>query len=500
MNVMPIEGYRSDQMGKYHLLPFRFTRLPDLPGEVLITSEVGEYLFLSEADFQHLIAHTLSPEQEVYRDLIARHFLYEEDADPHLEMIAAQYRTRKSFLRGGPALHLFVVTLRCDHSCLYCQVSRQSLLKTRFDMGEQTAKLAVDRLFEAPSETLTIEFQGGEPLLAFDRIRMLIDEIEARNLTHRRTLKFVVASTLHFLTEEMLQYFKSHHVHLSTSLDGPEWLHHMNRPNREKDGFRRTIEGIQHAREVLGEDAVAALTTLTRESLNYPEAIIDTYVEQGFHSIFLRSISPYGFAVRTEQAIGYTIENFLGFYERALAYLLQLNARGTTIDEVYTTLLLTQILTPFPTQYVDLRSPVGAGLGVLVYNYDGLVYASDESRMLAEMGDRRLCLGTVGTPYKTLLQSEAMQWLLASGVAESLPGCADCAFLPYCGADPVYALAKQGDPVGHRPTSEFSKKQIGIFRILFRLLHDREPAVLKTFLAWISRRSVASMTRAGFMG
>jgi hypothetical protein len=137
---------------------------------------------------------------------------------------------------------------------------------------------------------------------------------------------------------------------------------------------------------------------------------------------------------------------------------------------------------------------------VLVYNYDGLVYASDESRMLAEMGDRRLCLGTVGTPYKTLLQSEAMKWLLAAGVAESLPGCADCAFLPYCGADPVYALAKQGDPVGHRPTSAFSKKQIGIFRILFRLLHDREPAVLKTFLAWISRRSVASMTRAGFMG
>jgi His-Xaa-Ser system radical SAM maturase HxsB len=500
MNVMPVEGYRSALMGKYHLLPFRFTRLPDLPGEVLITSDVGEYLFLSEADFRHLIMHTLSPEREVYRDLIARHFLYEEGADSHLEMIAAQYRTRKSFLRGGPALHLFVVTLRCDHSCLYCQVSRQSPLKTRFDMSEQTAKLAVDRLFDAPSETLTIEFQGGEPLLAFDRIRTLIDEIEARNLTHKRTLKFVVASTLHFLTEEMLQYFKCHHVHLSTSLDGPEWLHNVNRPNRDKDSFRRTIEGIQRAREVLSEDAVAGLTTLTRESLNYPEDIIDTYVEQGFHSIFLRPLSPYGFAVRTEHAIGYPIEDFLGFYKRALAYLLQLNVGGTTIDEVYTTLLLTQILTPFPIQYVDLRSPVGAGLGVLVYNYDGLVYASDESRMLAEMGDRRLCLGTVATPYKALLQSEAMKWLLAAGVAESLPGCSDCAFLPYCGADPVYALAKQGDPVGHRPTSEFSKKQIGIFRMLFRLLHDRDPAVLKTFLAWISRRSVASMTHAGFMG
>jgi hypothetical protein len=74
MKVMPAEYYRSSQKGQYHLLPFRFTRLPDLPGEVLMTSEVGEYLFLSEADFQSLITHTLSPEQEVYHDLIARHF------------------------------------------------------------------------------------------------------------------------------------------------------------------------------------------------------------------------------------------------------------------------------------------------------------------------------------------------------------------------------------------------------------------------------------------
>jgi His-Xaa-Ser system radical SAM maturase HxsB len=428
------------------------------------------------------------------------HFLYEEGADPHLEMMAAQYRTRKSFLRGGPALHLFVVTLRCDHSCLYCQVSRQSLLKTRFDMSEQTAKLAVDRLFEVPSDTLTVEFQGGEPLLAFERIRTIIDAIEARSLIHKRTVKFVVATTLHFLTEEMLRYFKAHRVHLSTSLDGPEWLHNGNRRNRDHDSFRRTLEGIHKAREALGEDAVAALTTLTRASLQYPKDIIDTYVEQGFHSIFLRPLSPYGFAVRTKSALGYSVDEFLAFYREALTYLLVLNQAGTVIDEAYTTLLLAQILTPFPTSYVDLRSPAGAGLGTLVYNYDGLVYASDESRMLAEMGDRRLCLGTVETPYHQWLQSDAMQWLLAAGVAESLPGCADCAFLPYCGADPVFALATQGDPVGHRPTSNFSKKHTGIFRLLFRLLHDRDPAVLKVFLGWITRRSAASMLHAGYAG
>jgi hypothetical protein len=63
------------------------------------------------------------------------------------------------------------------------------------------------------------------------------------------------------------------------------------------------------------------------------------------------------------------------------------NRDGRTFPEIYATLILKKILTPYPTGYVDLQSPAGAGFGVVVYNYDGEVYASDEARMLAEMGD-----------------------------------------------------------------------------------------------------------------
>jgi His-Xaa-Ser system radical SAM maturase HxsB len=367
-------------------------------------------------------------------------------------------------------------------------------------MSSRTAQLAVDRLFESPSETLTVEFQGGEPLLAFDTIRCIIGDIVERNQTQQRTLQFVVTTTLHFLTDAMLDYFKAYEVKLSTSLDGPAWLHNANRPNRTRDSYERTISGIQQARAALGEEAVTALPTLTRASLDHPQAIIDTYVEHDLRSIFLRPVSPYGFAVRTAHTIGYSMKDFLGFYRQALDYLLHLNIAGTPIDEAYTGLLLTSILTPFPSHYVDLRSPTGAGLGALVYNYDGRVYASDESRMLAEMGDTRFCLGSVETPYRELMQSEAMQVLLAAGVAESLPGCADCAFVPYCGADPVYALATQGDPVGHRPTSAFCTKQTGMFRILFRLLHDKDPEVLRVFLGWITQQAPHTIVHSGFAG
>lgn len=495
-----LSDFQDAQHAGYRLLPFRFGRIPSIAGEVLLTSESGEVIFIGERNFQDFVSHRLTPGSDLYRDLRARHFLYDSEGDPHLEVVAAQYRTRKSFLRGGPSLYLFVVTLRCDHACLYCQVSRQGIEKTGYDLSLEDARHAVDRLFDTPSPTLTVEFQGGEPLLAFDKIRYVVDLIQERNLLEKRHIQFTAVSTLHFLTDSMLNYFREHSFTLSTSLDGPEWLHNANRPNRDHESFLRTIEGIAKARYALGGDRVAALTTLTKTSLPHPEAIIDTYLEQGFRSVFLRPLSPYGFAVRTEQTIGYTEDEYLRFYERALTYLIRLNRNGQTIDEAYTTILLNHILTPFPTGYVDLRSPTGAVFGALVYNYDGRVYASDEARMLVEMGDHSFCLGHVGQSYQELISSEAAQLILASGIAESLPGCSDCVYLPYCGADPVYALARQGDPVGHRPTSGFCKKQTGMFEILFSLLHKKDPDVLRVFLAWITYRNPKSIVHPGFCG
>jgi His-Xaa-Ser system radical SAM maturase HxsB len=484
----------------YCLLPFRFSRLPKPSGTVLVTSDTGEYAFLSDDELQDYVSKRLSSSTALYLDLRAKHFLIEPDVEPHFELMTAQIRTRKSFLFQGPSLHIFVMTLRCDHSCLYCQVSRQSTDASRFDMTEESIAHAVDRVFESPATGLTIEFQGGEPTLNFDGIKRVVELVEERNAEEERHITFTITSTLHLLTDEMLEYCRDHKIGLSTSLDGPDFIHNANRPNRNKDSYEKTIASIRRAREAIGVENVSALTTLTKNSLKYPKEIINCYVENEFRSIFLRPLSPYGFALKTQSVIGYEMNEFLEFYKVALEYLVELNLAGTPIDEAYTGILLTHILTPFPTGYMDLRSPTGAGLGVLVYNYDGKVYASDEGRMLAETADYRFALGDVSLPYQELINSEAMRWVLASGIAESLPGCSDCAFQPYCGADPVFHAGKQGDPFGHRPTSDFCRKHTGLFEVLFGYLAEKNPEVMRVFLAWFTRRSTAEVPVAGFMG
>ena len=121
--------------------------------------------------------------------------------------------------------------------------------------------------------------------------------------------------------------------------------------------------------------------TTTQLSLQHPREIVDEYVRQAFHTIFLRPISPFGFAVKTRRRTGYEMDAFLDFYRTGLDHILEINRGGYNLVEIYTKILLEKLLTPHGTGYVDLQSPSGAGLSVLVYNYDGDVYATDEARM-----------------------------------------------------------------------------------------------------------------------
>ena len=477
---------------EYHLLPFRFIRLDS--GREILVNEAGEHLVAPSGTAAAVSRRQVDTDSDLYRRLRSSHFLFDDQSSPLLDVLATKYRTKRSFLDGFTKLHIFVTTLRCEHSCLYCQVSRQSADRLRYDMSEETALKSLDLVFQSPARHITLEFQGGEPLLNFDLIRFIVPRAKERAAEHSKTMNIVVATNLAVASDEMLEYLRDEGIDVSTSLDGPAFIHNANRPRPGGNSYELTVKNVVRARAILGYEHVAALMTTTRLSLEHPIEIIDEYVRLGFKSIFLRPISPYGFAVRTQAKTGYDTNRFLGYYKEGLDYIIALNRRGIDLAEAYATLLLTKILTPFPTRFVDLQSPAGAGISVAVYNYDGDVYASDEARMLAEMGDRTFRLGNAhNDDYRTIFGSEVLRDAVESSIVESLPGCVDCAFQPFCGGDPVFHHATQGDLVGHRPTSAFCKRNMEIIRYLFSLLSTEDPELYRIFFAWIRRKNIGQV-------
>jgi His-Xaa-Ser system radical SAM maturase HxsB len=283
----------------------------------------------------------------------------------------------------------------------------------------------------------------------------------------------------------VLAFCKLHRVYFSTSLDGPEDLHVAQRPLRNGNSYQATLRGIARIREEMGPDFVAALMTTTAASLPRVTEIIDAYVARGFTSIFLRSLSPYGFAVRTSLVRRYDADDWVAFYKRGLRYIIDLNLRGQVLREELTSILLQKMFTPAGSRFVDLQSPAGIAIAGIIYNYDGKVYSSDEGRMLAEMGDTSFCLGSLDdVTFASVMSDERLIGVLEDTLPESAPMCADCAFLPYCGADPTYHRAVQGEVVGHKALSGFCKKQMAIIRHLIALLED-DPDARRVLLGWL---------------
>ncbi len=123
--------------GEYQLLPFNFRSLDR--ERYVATNMVGEYTVLNDGDLDRLVSHHTTPDEELFSELRAKHLIEVKGDRAPRELLALKARTRYQRLSNFTNLHIFVVTLRCDHSCPYCQVSRQSEDKSSFDMLSEVA-------------------------------------------------------------------------------------------------------------------------------------------------------------------------------------------------------------------------------------------------------------------------------------------------------------------------------------------------------------------------
>jgi len=465
----------------WQLLPLRFYRLD--ADCVVATNLVGEHVFMTPAELSAVTDGTCA-DQELLARLRAAHLIQAPDETLPAELLAIKLRTRMRRLPDSTGLHIFVVTLRCEHTCRYCQVSRQSAAKSEFDMTEETARRALELAFRSPSPHLKIEFQGGEPLLNFPLVRWITAEAKRMNKEHGKDLAFVIATNLALLDDEILDYCAKEDVYVSTSLDGPQDLHNGNRRRPGQDSWQQAVTGIRRVQERLGTDRISALMTTTEASLDRAAEIVDAYAELGLRAVFLRPVSPYGFALRGRGGANYDVTRWLEFYAAGLDRVIELNRQGLPIVEIYASIIAKKMLTNTDPGYVDLTSPAGIGIGALVYNYDGDIYASDEGRMLAEMGDRTFRLGNVhDSSYADIMLSDSLLHPLMESLAVSAPMCATCAFEPFCGADPVFHHATAGDFTGHKALSAFCRRNTGLFTLLLRKMRD-DPYVRNLMWRW----------------
>jgi His-Xaa-Ser system radical SAM maturase HxsB len=467
------------------MLPFEFTRFDT--DHYLLVNESGEYMFLDDGTFEKLIHNNVEPTDNNYHQLKSRHFIYTKNLEETIELVSAKYRSRKRFLSDFTTLHMMVLTLKCSNDCRYCQVSAENEAASEYDMSIEVAEKIIDLIFKSPSFFIKIEFQGGEPTLNWNTLKNAVLYAEELNKLHHKSLDFVVCTNLVTITEEQLNFFKKHNIHISTSLDGPKSIHDKNRILKNGKGtYEAFIKNLSLSRKILGKSQVNALMTTTCDNINRLTEVVDEYIKLDFNGIFIRPLNPYGFALTKSDNSEYLIEDFVNSFESVLNYIINLNLNGVRFVEFYTRLLLTRILTPFSTGFVDLQSPSGAGISGVIYDFNGDVYPADEGRMLARMGDAHFYMGNaLADSYDTIFGGSIIRDIARRSCLEVMPYCATCVYRAYCGADPIRNYTETGDIMGKRPESDFCKKNKLIFDILFRKIKENNADEMDVFWSWI---------------
>lgn len=462
-------------------MPFRYGRIQD---SMVVTNESGQFYFLNPSLFKQLISDPDELPLSIKQDLQSKFFLAEEASVAFaLEESAIKLRTKKAFLSNFTELHIIVLTYACNSKCIYCHASSSTNTDEQHVLSISTARRVCEWIMQSPSPNLKIEFQGGEPTLQFDTLVFIVEYLNTLNLRYKKHLEFVVCTNLLVLPQAHLQFYKKHDFNISTSLDGPQDVHDTNRsPLHSQSNYDRVVENYQRLCTEYSSEKVSALLTISKHSLPRMKDCVDTYVEHGFRSIFIRSLNPYGLAEKALDGLGYSLDDFLSAYEDVLDYILSLNKQGVFIREELASIFLQKMLTPFSSGFVDIQSPPGVGISCAVYDTDGGVYPSDEGRMLARCSDTTFRLGSVlSNTYEEVFLGDKLQQLIQSNLVETAAHCQGCTYIPYCGIDPIRAYQEAKLHVPHQSCKKYS----ALITLLFTKLHT-DPDNEKVFFSWLT--------------
>src|SRR6185295_10078340 len=189
-----------------------FFRWGHVAGKILLTNDAGDWLFLSDTEFNDLLEGRVVEGHGRFAELQSKGFL-REGLD--LDALAARIADRNRHLRRGPYLHVVTLSARDGRH-----------------MTPDTAQRIADFALQSTSPTIRFELQaeGGEPLVNFEAIKRLVESAQSRNKRDTgKTLTFTLLTNCSGMTEEIAEWLVANDVLVSTTFDGPGAVHDANR-------------------------------------------------------------------------------------------------------------------------------------------------------------------------------------------------------------------------------------------------------------------------------
>lgn len=151
------------------------------------------------------------------------------------------------------------VTRLCNLRCIYCYETDR-LTQYTVDEILETCKVISNN----NNEEYSVEFIGGEPLLALENIKVAYDFFTNHATDTGKRIWFVISTNLVLYSDEFIEFLQSkRNIRISVSLDGNSFMNQLRVYSNKAGSYNQVVSNIKKHIELFGSDSMGVHMTAT---------------------------------------------------------------------------------------------------------------------------------------------------------------------------------------------------------------------------------------------
>lgn len=233
--------------------------------------------------------HNVEDIEEVYNEiqsLINGEMIYTKDL---YETIAMESGDKESYIK---ALCLNIIH-DCNLRCKYCFADEGEYHGARKVMSAEVGKKAIDFVIEksGPRKNIEVDLFGGEPLMAFDAIKEIVEYAKIQEKLHKKLIRFTMTTNATLLNDEIMKYMDENMGNIVLSIDGRKSVNDKVRTRIDGSGsYDRILPNIQKMVSMRDKSkAYYVRGTFTRENTDFYEDV-KHMADLGFKEISIEPV------------------------------------------------------------------------------------------------------------------------------------------------------------------------------------------------------------------
>jgi sulfatase maturation enzyme AslB (radical SAM superfamily) len=174
----------------------------------------------------------------------------------------------------------FIVTDDCNFNCSYCFQGKEKTY-----MAPATIEKSIDFFYPYLGDKVDIIFFGGEPLMAYDKIKQAVSLLKEKNSDQSKNFLFNLTTNGMLMNPEMMDFFNKHHFELMLSFDG------LTQNSARQSGSHKKLEALIGKTKSYGNIDFAMNSVFTPETVGYLFESFKYVLEFGVGELLLSTSS-----------------------------------------------------------------------------------------------------------------------------------------------------------------------------------------------------------------